>query len=406
MHLKTGRKRKRSIMHSIHNMKKRKICVVTNSRSDYVRLKTVMLALKARADVELVTIVLGSHLLSDFGSTVNLLIEDGFVPNYRIFSKVDGNEPVSMARSVGLATNDLATIFYNEMPHIVVVHGDRYETLAVTSAAALMNIHVAHIQGGEVTGTIDEHIRHAVTKLAHFHFPSNKDAAVRIERLGEEKKNIFNLGCPSIDLIQEAKVMSFKELKKALSAYVKKEEWLDSFTEDFFLVLEHPVTTEFADTKAHFKQVFDALGSFDNPIMMLWPNVDAGGDALVELIKKFEREHHTQIGVFDNFPNDIFVNLMRHASVMIGNSSSGVREASYLGTPVVNVGNRQSGRERTKNVIDVPYDAKLIQKAIDKQLKHSTYKFEKPYGTGNSGKRIAQKLATIKLSNIQKQITF
>jgi len=387
-------------------MKKRKICVVTNSRSDYVRLKTVMLELKRRSDVELVTIVLGSHLLSDFGSTVELLIEDGFAPNYRVFSKVDGNEPVSMARSVGLATTDLATIFYNENPDIVVVHGDRYETLAVASAAALMNIHVAHIQGGEVTGTIDEHIRHAVTKLAHFHFPSNKDAAERIAKLGEEEKNIFNLGCPSIDLIQSAKVMTFAELKIALSEYVKKEGWLDTFTEDFFLVLEHPVTTEFSDTRAHFTEVFDALGSFDNPIMMLWPNVDAGGEALVDLINTFEREHHAQIGVFDNFPNDIFVNLMRHASVMIGNSSSGVREASYLGTPVVNVGNRQEGRNRTKNVIDVPYDAKQIEKSIRAQLKRNTYKKEMPYGKGNSGKRIAEKLATVKLSNIQKRITF
>jgi len=283
-----------------------------------------------------------------------------------------------------------SSFFENQRPDLVVVHGDRFEAFAAATAASMMNIHVAHIQGGEITGTIDEHLRHAITKLSHFHFPSDEISKKRICELGERTDHVFNTGCPSVDILLSTPEYSFEELKKSLDPKVKKKEWLQNLDKDFFLLIQHPVTTEYEQSSKEMLETLHAIQNFPNKVLVLWPNVDAGAEQIVEEIKEFERKSDGRLGIIDNLPIEVFINVMRHTRVMIGNSSSGVREACYFGTPVVNIGTRQQGRLRTENVIDASYDKNAIKKAIKTHLKNKkrftpTY----PYGEGNSGKKIA-----------------
>lgn len=384
----------------------RKICVITNNRADYSRLKSLLKELNKRSDVELMLFVVGSHMLSLYGKTIDEIEKDGFKVAYKMYTEVDGRVPVTMAKSAALTIAELSTAFYNFKPDIVVVHGDRFEAMAAALAASFMNIFVAHIQGGEVTGTIDEHIRHSITKLSHLHFPSTEDAKDRIIKMGERADMVFNFGCPSVDLFIEIPPISFNDLKKEIFKYAKKDNWKNNFNENFFVVIQHPVTTEFSYAKEKMLPVLDALTGFNNNVLIFWPNIDAGSEAMVLEIKKFEKEQNSKIGLFPNFPFNIFVNIMRHAKVIIGNSSAGIREACYFGTPVVNIGTRQEGRQRPRNVIDVDYDAEQIKLAINKQIKTEKYKPEFLYGKGNAGKNIADILATIDISQIQKKITF
>lgn len=388
------------------SIKKRKICVITNSRADYSRMKTLLDYLKKKEDVEILLFVVGSHLLSHYGYSVEEIKKDGFKIDYELYTEIDGRIPVTMAKSTGVTITELAGAFHNFKPDIVVIHGDRYEALASTIAASLMNIPVAHIQGGEVTGTIDEHIRHSITKLAHFHFPSSLVARDRIIRLGENPENVFNVGCPASDLLLSERVMSFEEVKSNVSKFVKNKEWIDKFDKNFILVIQHPVTTEFNQTEKGSKEIFNALKYFSNSFVIMWPNIDAGSGKIVKSIKEFARKENGRVGFFDNFPLPIFINLMRYAKVIVGNSSVGVREACYFGTPVVNIGTRQQGRERSKNVMDVNCDEHEIKSAIEKQLKHGLYPPEYLYGKGDSGKKIADILVNIDINNIQKRINF
>jgi len=383
----------------------RKICVVTNSRADYSRFKTLLESLKKRKDVELQLFVIGAHLLSTYGNTVKEIERDGFTVTYKMHTEIEGRVPVTMAKSTGAAVAELANAFYNFKPDVVVVHGDRYEALAAAIAASLMNITVAHIQGGEVSGTIDEHLRHAITKLSHLHFPSTKLAAKRIIAMGEVAKNVYVSGCPASDILLRAPKLSFEELRNKILPMVRKEEWKATFTKDFILFLYHPVTTEIDSLNTHIKETLSALGEFPHSLVILWPNIDAGSGYIVPALKDFDRKEGARVGLFDNFSLDLYANMMRHARVIVGNSSSGIREACYFGTPVVNIGSRQEGRERTKNIIDVGHDKKAIVAAIKKQLVKGTYKPEYRFGDGTAGERIAKVLATAKLPNIQKRIT-
>lgn len=383
----------------------RKICVITNTRADYARLKTVLGALRDRNDVELSLCVAGSHLLSHYGRTIDDIKKDGFNVAYRIYTEVDGHIPSTMTKSTGLAIIEFSSFFENNRPDLVVVHGDRFEAFAAATAASMMNIHVAHLQGGEITGTIDEHLRHAITKLSHFHFASDEIAKKRICNLGEDPNNVFNVGCPSVDVLLSAPKYSFEEFKNALDRKVKKKEWLKNLDQDFFLFIQHPVTTEYEQSAQEISETLVALESFPNKVLALWPNIDAGSEEIVKKMKEFEREHNEQIAIMDNLPQDIFINAMRHARVMIGNSSSGVRETCYFGTPTVNIGTRQQGRLVTPNVINVPEERGEIKKAIFAQLSGKRH-FDPvyPYGEGNSGKSIGDILATIPLGSPQKHL--
>ncbi len=381
---------------------------MTNNRADFSRLRTVIAALQKRDEVTVQLFVTGTHLLDDYGSSIREIQEENFPIAYTMHTEVSGRVPVTMAKSAGNAITELAGVFSNFKPDIVVVHGDRYEALAATIAASFLNIFVAHIQGGEVSGTIDEHIRHAITKLSHAHFPSNEDALERIVRLGERPDMVFNVGCPASDILLHSPTCSFTQLREELMQLAKKASWKDQFNEDFALVVFHPVTTEFGSAKKAASALIDALSSkkIKNPFLILWPNIDAGAQEIVDSLKKFERDMNGRVGIFKHFPLPLYVNILRHAKVMIGNSSSGIREACYFGTPVVDVGTRQEKRACTKNVLHVGYDSNAIEDAILKQLQHGRYEPEYPFGAGDAGEKIAGILATIDTTNVQKHITY
>lgn len=383
----------------------RKVCVVTNTRADYSRLKTLIEALRVRDDIELSLCVGGSHLLPLQGQTIEEIRKDGHKIDFVSYSTIDGYILSTMAKSAGIAMLDFATYFENHRPDIVVVHGDRYEAMAVSLVASMMNIHVAHLQGGDITGTIDEHLRHAITKLSHFHFVTNDISKKRICGLGENPGNVFNFGCPSTDVILSAPEYSFPELKKMLAPKFKKTSWLQELDENFFLMIYHPVTTEYEQEEKNIEALLNALERFPHKVIALWPNVDAGSRKIVSKMKAYERNNDNKIAIVDHFSMDTFINIMRHAKVMIGNSSAGMLEACYFGTPVVNIGTRQNGRPHTANIINVSDNTEEIVSAIEKHLeKKEKFEPEFPYGKGNAGKLIADVIATVPLNHPQKKL--
>ncbi|NOT26946.1 MAG: UDP-N-acetylglucosamine 2-epimerase (hydrolyzing) [Acidobacteria bacterium] len=383
----------------------RKVCVVVGSRANYGSIKSVMRAVKAHPDLHLQIIVAASALLDRFGSVVDVIQRDGFTPDARVNMIVEGETPVTMAKSTGLGLLELPTLFELLSPDVVVTVGDRFETMATAVASAYMNIPLAHTMGGEVTGTIDESIRHAITKLAHIHFPANRDAADRILRLGEEPQSVHVVGCPRIDLLAEVLAAG----SPALDA-----EWLDregvgghiATDQPFLLVSQHPVTTEYGQAERQIQETLMALHELQMPTVMLWPNVDAGSEDVSRGMRKFRETHKPEyIRFYKNFPVETYLRLMRSAACLVGNSSASIREGAFVGTPAVNIGSRQDGRERAPNVIDVGHDRVAIVAAIKRQVAHGPYPPAHLYGDGLAGDRIADILSRTSLS-VQKRIQY
>ena len=385
---------------------KRKICIVIHNRANYGRIKSVMRAINSHSKLELQLLVGSSALLYRFGSVIDIIRRDGFKENAIVHSIVEGETPTTMAKSTGMAIIELATHFENLKPDVVLTVADRFETLATAVATSYMNIPLAHSQGGEVTGSIDESVRHAITKLAHLHFPATKRAKDYILRMGEERKSVFLTGCPAMDLVAES------NLKLPENFFKRNSGVGDDLTtkKDYIIVLQHPVTTEYGNGYEQIRQTLDAANKISKKgmqIVWLWPNVDAGSDDISKGIRTFreEEEEAKNFHFFRNFSPEDYIILLANACCIVGNSSSGLREGAFLGTPCVNIGTRQKGRERAKNVIDVEYDTSEIIKAIEFQLKHGKYESSHLVGDGTAGKQIAEILATVKLE-IQKQISY
>jgi UDP-hydrolysing UDP-N-acetyl-D-glucosamine 2-epimerase len=378
--------------------------VVVGSRANYSSIKAGMRAIKSHPDLELQLIVGASAVLDRYGSVVDVIERDGFVPDARINIIVEGETPATMAKSTGLGLLEIPTLFELFKPDVVVSVGDRFETMAPVVAAAYMNIPVAHTMGGEVSGTIDESIRHAVTKLAHLHFPANQAAADRIVRMGEEPDTVHVVGCPRIDLVQE--VIS--------TGNFVNDGWLEregvggeiDLGKPFLLVSQHPVTTEFGAGESQIDETLCAVRELDVQAIVLWPNVDAGSEDIARGMRKF-REHHDpqRVRFYKNFPVEVFIGLMKRAACLVGNSSAFIREGAFLGTPAVNIGSRQMGRDRGRNVIDVPYNHEAITRAIRQQVEHGCYPPDHLYGDGQAGPRLADVLATARI-RLQKRITY
>jgi len=389
---------------------KRKICALTANRADFSRIETILEAIKNRRDLELQLVVLGSHLLEKTGRTIEEIKRKGFEINHSIYMGVSGGNPTTMAKSVGLAIIELSTILESLSPDIVIAPVDRFESLAMGATPALMNIHVAHIQGGEVTGTIDESIRHALTKMAHLHFVATEQSRQRVIKMGEPEESVFNVGCPGTDLLMKVLPENREStLIKLNEQIIKGEEKLNPGM-PYLFVVQHPVTTEFSSASDQMKEILAALSRVNGQIIILWPNIDAGSDEASKMLRKFysslSDERKKQIVILKHIPTEIFVNVLRNASCQVGNSSSGIRETCYFGTPVVNIGSRQSGRERGSNVLDVACKSSEIIEGIKKQLARGKYPVEYIYGNGRAGEKIAEILATIDLPNIQKRITY
>ena len=385
-------------------MNKRKICVVITARPSYSRIKTALKAIDDHKDLELQLILAGSALLDRYGNAVKVVEKDGFQVTEKIYTVLEGESPMSMAKTTGISIMELATAFHNLKPDIVVTIADRFETIATSIAAAYQNIPLAHIQGGEVTGNIDEKVRHANTKLADIHLVSTEEARERVIRMGENPTSVIHTGCPSIDLatdVMTSPELDFDPLIK-YGGVGQNIKWHNGY----IVVMQHPVTTEYTVAKEHIIETLKAVVKIGLPTFWFWPNVDAGSDGTSSGIRQY-RENHSidQIHFFKNMEPSDFLRLIKNAKCLIGNSSVGIRESSILGVPVVNIGTRQTNRQRGANVIDCGYDAIEIQSAIQQQLQHGPYEPDFIYGDGNAGKRIAETLATCKL-NFHKTIVY
>ncbi len=381
---------------------KRKICIVVNSRANYGRIKTVLLALKSHPGINLQLVVGASAVLQRFGDIREIIEKDGLSITNIVYSVIEGENPTTMAKSTGLAIIELSTIFENLQPDVVLTVADRYETLATAVAASYMNIPLAHTQGGEVTGSIDESVRHAITKLAHIHFPSTKLAKSNLIKLGEDPKSIYMTGCPAMDIAANTELSidtDFFKRYKGVGPDIDPHK-------PYLVVLQHPVTTEFGKGFDQIKETIKAVYSINMQVVWLWPNIDAGSDDVSKGIRIFrEREKPKYIHFYKNFSPEDFIKLIANCLCQIGNSSSAIREGAFLGVPAVNIGTRQNGRECGKNVIHVDYKNEEIQNAIKMQINHGKYERSDIFGEGNTGKLIAEILATSKLK-IQKKLHF
>lgn len=371
---------------------KRKVCVVVASRANYGRIKSTMKAIQEHPDLELQLVVGASALLQRYGKAVDYIERDGFKVDSRVFMVIEGESPTTMAKSTGLAIIELATIFENLAPDIVLTVADRYETLSTAVAASYMNIPLAHTQGGEVTGSIDESVRHAITKLAHIHFPTTALSKKRLIQMGENEDAIHAVGCPSIDVICS---LDLKMSKNFVKTYTKKGVGpkIDFFN-PYIVVLQHPVTTEFGQGADQIQETLEAVYTLDIQVVWLWPNIDAGSDDISKAIRTFRENFNPEhMHFYINFPVEDYAVLLNNAACIVGNSSSGIREGSYLGVPAVNIGSRQSNRERGVNIIDVDYDHVGIKEAIQEQLDHGRYEQNILYGDGKASERIAKTLS-------------
>ncbi len=382
---------------------KRKVCVVITSRATYGRLKSVLRAVRRHNQLELQLILGASALLHRFGNIIDLVRRDRFKPDSLVYFIVEGETPTTMAKSVGTGIIELATQFENLKPDIVLIAADRFETMASAIAASYMNIPLAHIQGGEVTGSIDESVRHAVTKLAHLHFPATRLAAERIIKMGEEPGRVLLTGCPSIDAICGI------DLSLPPNLFDRYGGVGGSFStkQKYIVVLQHPVTTEYGSGLKQINETLKAVAKLRWPTVWLWPNIDAGSDDISKGLRVFrERERPDYIRFFKNLAVEDYARLIANCECLVGNSSSGIREGSFLGVPVVNIGSRQNGRERGGNVIDVGHYAKDILKQIRFQISHGKYPRNTLFGDGRAGRRIADYLATAPISRFQKKLMY
>lgn len=383
----------------------RKICVVITARASYSRIRSALEAIRSHPDLELQLVVAASALLERYGNAHAVIEEEGFHIDRRVFMIVEGGNLVTSAKSTGYGIAELATAFNDLQPDVVVTIADRFETMATAVAASYMNLPLLHIQGGEITGSIDEKVRHAITKLADLHFVASDKAAERVIRMGERPESVFVTGCPSIDVARDAIAKPALAIDSIFQNYGGVGQQMD-LSEGYVVVLQHPVTTEHSESRSHVEETLSAIRDCGQPALWFWPNVDAGSDGTSKGIRAF-REGHRDLPIhfFKNFPPEDFLQLLYSSNCIVGNSSVAIRECSYLGVPAVNIGSRQQGRDRGTNVVDVGYDREDILDAIKLQSSKKQRNQDLLYGDGFSGQKIADMVAKAPLT-VQKRLTY
>jgi UDP-hydrolysing UDP-N-acetyl-D-glucosamine 2-epimerase len=380
----------------------RKIAVLIGSRANYASLKSVISALKSREDIDLEIVTFASATSTHYGDLAQIMAQDGFPVDTEIESLAHGGTTLSMTRTTGLSLIELGTALRHSMPDIALVVGDRHEVLAAAIAASYQNIPVAHTMGGEITGTIDESVRHAITKLSHLHFPATELAGERISRMGERPESIFVTGCPRIDVARKVSTLGSSSVLQRLSESGVGAQI--AFDEPFVLVSQHPVTTEVAEAGQQMANTLEAVKAFGLPAIVLWPNADAGNDDASRAIRHWrETNPEYPAHFYRTLPMEEYLSLMLLSTVMVGNSSSGIREGAFLGVPVVDVGTRQARRERAGNVVQAEPDPNDLLAKMTAQATHGSYETSLLYGDGRSGQRVAEILATILIPNVQKE---
>lgn len=372
-------------------MSLRKVCVVLVDRANYGRLKPVMRSIAEHPDLELQVIAAGTMVLERFGQPVEIVRGDGFRIDGEIYIELEGSKPATMAKSVGFAVVEFSSEFQRLKPDLVLLIGDRYEALAAAIAAAYMNVCIVHVQGGEVSGSIDESARHAISKFAHFHFPSTRRSAEYLIRMGEPPDSILGVGCPSSDIAREMDRSITSDIVNSTGsgAYVDIEK-------PFLLVIFHPTTTKYGGEQHQMRELLAALAMIRKPTILLWPNIDAGSEHISKEIRIF-RDHTAPnwLRTLTNLVPEDYLKVLARAACAVGNSSSFVRDAGYFGTPVVLVGERQDGREIDAHVLPAEPAASEMAVAIRKQLRHGVYAPSTLYGDGYVSGRIAEALARL-----------
>ena len=382
-------------------MRRRKVCVVLVDRANYGRLKPVMEAISRRPSLELQVVAAGTMVLERFDQPVRIVREDGFRVDGEIYLELEGSTLATMAKSVGFGVVEFASEFQRLQPDVVLLIGDRYEALAAAVAAAYMNICIAHIQGGEVSGSIDESARHAISKFAHFHFPSTRRSADYLIRMGERPDTILTVGCPGSDIARQLDCSLPVEVLNGGGSGA----WIDP-ARPFLLVLFHPTTTEFGGERRQMEDVLEALARFKMPTLLLWPNIDAGADHISKAVRLFRNQvQPVWLRTMTNLVPENYLKVLANAACAIGNSSSFVRDASYFGTPVVLVGSRQEGRERDIHVMPVSPAVSEIAAAIRAQLANGRYAPSTLYGDGHVSEQVADALVALQ-PYVQKRLSY
>jgi UDP-hydrolysing UDP-N-acetyl-D-glucosamine 2-epimerase len=379
----------------------RHVAIVTEARSSYGYLRPIARLIEDDPDVRYSLIVTNQHLLPDFGYSVEEIERDGLLISDRIYMTLDGYTPVTMCKSLGVLMLSITDTFMRLEPDIVLVLGDRGDSLIAATVAAHMNIPVAHIQAGERSGNIDGMTRHAITRFAHVHFASGPDAAERLVRMGEDEWRVFTTGAPQLDEFVNGQVAAPEELA---------ERFALDLGEPIVLVVQHPVTEEFGAGVEQMRETLEAVCELGHQTILIFPNTDAGSNDLRLMI---ERYHRPFMRLERNVPRHVYGGLMRVASVLVGNSSSALIEAPTVGLPAVNVGDRQRDRARAANVIDVPHDrlqiAEALRTALSPAFRERLHDLESPYySDGRVSERIVEILKTIPLDErlLKKQITY
>jgi UDP-hydrolysing UDP-N-acetyl-D-glucosamine 2-epimerase len=370
----------------------RRICVAVTARPSYSRIRSALAAIRARDDLDLQLVVTASALSDNYGNVADVIEAEGFRIDRRVGTGDGGTTLAAQARSTGIGLAGMADAFDALRPDWVVSVADRFETMATAVAAAYMNIPLAHVQGGEVTGNIDEKVRHAVTKLADLHLVANDKARQRVVLMGERPDRVVVTGCPSIDVARDA--IADRSLADALVARLAARTGLP-LADGFLLVSQHPVTNEHGDGPAQAAATAQAVAATGLPALWFWPNVDAGSDGVSRTLREWrDGGRLPHVHFVKNVPPEDFIRLLLRCFCIVGNSSVAIRECAWLGVPAVNIGSRQSGRDRGVNVVDVDHDADAILGAIRHQIRVGRYAVDTLYGDGHAGEKIAHALAT------------
>ncbi len=370
----------------------RKILYITGTRADYGLMRSVLFEMEKNPDVDLELAVTGMHLMEEFGTTINDVEEDGF-RFHKVNATFQEDNKISMVNFIGEFVKLLSKLVLKVNPDIILLLGDRGEMLGGAIVGAYLSIPTAHLHGGEITSTVDEYARHAITKLVNIHLPATEKSAERIIKMGENPDNVFVVGAPGLDHILN---------EKLIDPLIISKKYNLNLSEPIILLVQHPTTLKSKSAAQQARETLDALVELENQAIVIYPNADAGGRKIIEIIKEYE--DYPFIHTYKSIPSIEYLSIMNIASVMVGNSSSGIIEAPSFKLPAVNIGSRQEGRERTSNVINVNYDKEEIKKAIikaiyDEEFKETLQNCKNPYGDGKTGKKVADILSNIKLDN-------
>ena len=370
--------------------KKRKILYISGSRADFGLMKQTLRNIKDHPKLTLEIAATGMHLMDEFGRTVSEIRNDGFKVR-EIKATYDNNNKGSMTDFIGTFMLKISKTIASSKPDIILLLGDRAEMLGAAIAGAYLAIPVAHIHGGDISSTADDTVRHAITKLSHIHFPATKRSAERITGMGERKNRIFITGAPGLDDIFSGSYTSPIDISRKYNLDLSKP---------VLVVIQHPVTNEIEMSARQMSETMESIKELGQQSIVIYPNADAGSRPMIKVIEKYRK--YQNIRIFRNIPRQDYIGLMKVASALIGNSSSGIIESASFRLPAINIGSRQNGRERYQNVTDVLHNKKQITASIRKALFDKTFlqkikRCRNPYGNGKAGIKIADVLSRIEM---------